>query len=146
MVLELFHESERQMDGVKYTLCRVANANKNSAEIRHTWIIGCILCYKLDGCGFDSRRGHRIFQLTYSFQPHYGPGATQPLTEMSTRNLPGSKGCLARKAYNPTAICELNVQKMWEPRHLTTLWASTVCYRDSFTFCTVYEITAWTEQ
>jgi hypothetical protein len=22
---------------------------------------------------------------------------------------------------------------MWEPRHLTTLWASTACYRDSFT-------------
>jgi hypothetical protein len=23
---------------------------------------------------------------------------------------------------------------MWEPRHLTTLFASTACYRDSFTF------------
>jgi hypothetical protein len=23
---------------------------------------------------------------------------------------------------------------MWEPRRLTTLWASTVCYRVSFTF------------
>jgi hypothetical protein len=23
---------------------------------------------------------------------------------------------------------------MWEPRHLTTLWAFTACYRDSFTF------------
>jgi hypothetical protein len=23
---------------------------------------------------------------------------------------------------------------MWEPRRLTTLWASTVCYRDSFAF------------
>jgi hypothetical protein len=23
---------------------------------------------------------------------------------------------------------------MWEPQHLTTLWASTACYRDSFTF------------
>jgi hypothetical protein len=22
---------------------------------------------------------------------------------------------------------------MWEPRRLTTLWASTACYRDSFT-------------
>jgi hypothetical protein len=22
---------------------------------------------------------------------------------------------------------------LWEPQHLTTLWASTVCYRDSFT-------------
>jgi hypothetical protein len=23
---------------------------------------------------------------------------------------------------------------MWEPRRLTTLWASTACYRDSFPF------------
>jgi hypothetical protein len=23
---------------------------------------------------------------------------------------------------------------MWEPRRLTTLWASTACYMDSFTF------------
>jgi hypothetical protein len=29
-----------------------------------------------------------------------------------------------------SVICE----KMWEPRRLTTLWASRACYRDSFTF------------
>jgi hypothetical protein len=39
-----------------------------------------------------------------------------------------------RKADNLTAICEPIVYKMWEPRRLTTLWASTACYRDSFTF------------
>jgi hypothetical protein len=33
-------------------------------------------------------------------------GSTQPLTEMSTRNLPGDKGRPARKADNLTAICE----------------------------------------
>jgi hypothetical protein len=33
-------------------------------------------------------------------------GSTQPLTEMSTRNVPGGKGRLARKADNFTAICE----------------------------------------
>jgi hypothetical protein len=33
-------------------------------------------------------------------------GSTQPLTEMSSRNLPGGKGRLARKAYNLTARCE----------------------------------------
>jgi hypothetical protein len=27
---------------------------------------------------------------------------------------------------------------MWEPRHLTTLWASTACYRDSFTFLLLF--------
>jgi hypothetical protein len=34
-------------------------------------------------------------------------GSTQPLTEMSTRNIPGGKGWLARKADNLTVICEL---------------------------------------
>jgi hypothetical protein len=33
-------------------------------------------------------------------------GPTQPLTEMSTRNLPRDKGRPARKADNLTAICE----------------------------------------
>jgi hypothetical protein len=61
-------------------------------------------------------------------------GSTQPLTEMSTRNLPGGKGRPARKADNLTAICEPIVWKMWEPRRLTTLWTFTACYRDSFTF------------
>jgi hypothetical protein len=32
--------------------------------------------------------------------------STQPLTEMSTRNLPGGKRQPARKADNLTAICE----------------------------------------
>jgi hypothetical protein len=32
-------------------------------------------------------------------------GSTQPLTEMSTRNLPGGKGRPARKTDNLTAIC-----------------------------------------
>jgi hypothetical protein len=33
-------------------------------------------------------------------------GSTQPLTEMSTKNLPGGNGRPARKADNLTAICE----------------------------------------
>jgi hypothetical protein len=33
-------------------------------------------------------------------------GSTQPLIEMSTRNLPGGKGRPARGADNLTAICE----------------------------------------
>jgi hypothetical protein len=59
-------------------------------------------------------------------------GSTKPLTEISTRHLPGGKGRPARKA-DLTTICEPIVQKMWEPRRLTTLWASTVCYKASFT-------------
>jgi hypothetical protein len=36
-------------------------------------------------------------------------GPTEPVKEMSTRNLPGGKGRPARKADNFTAICELIV-------------------------------------
>jgi hypothetical protein len=35
-------------------------------------------------------------------------GSIQPLTEMSTRNLPGGKKRSARRADNFTAICEPN--------------------------------------
>jgi hypothetical protein len=52
-------------------------------------------------------------------------GSTQHVTEMSTRNLPGGEGLPARKADNFTAICEPIFYKMWEPRLLTTTWAST---------------------
>jgi hypothetical protein len=61
-------------------------------------------------------------------------GSTQPLTEMSTVNFLGGKGQPARGADNLTAMCEPIVWKMWEPRRLTALWASTACYRDRFTF------------
>jgi hypothetical protein len=49
---------------------------------------------------------------------------TPPLTEMSTRDLPRGKGRPARKV-DLTAVCV----PMWEPRRLTTLWASMACYR-----------------
>jgi hypothetical protein len=35
-------------------------------------------------------------------------GSTQPLTEMSTRKIPGGKGRPVHKADNVTAICEPN--------------------------------------
>jgi hypothetical protein len=59
-------------------------------------------------------------------------GSSQPLTEMSIRNLPGGKKRPACKTNNLTALCVPIVYKMWEPRRLTILWASTACYRDSF--------------
>jgi hypothetical protein len=61
-------------------------------------------------------------------------GSAQPLIEMITRNLSGGKGRPARKADNLTANSESIVWKMWEPRRLTSLWAPTACYRNSFTF------------
>jgi hypothetical protein len=38
-------------------------------------------------------------------------GSTQPLTEMSTRDLPGGKKRPARRADNLVTICEPNVWK-----------------------------------
>jgi hypothetical protein len=51
---------------------------------------------------------------------------------MSTGNLLGSK------TDSLAAICVPVVWKMWEPRLLTNLWASTTCYSDSFTFSYFY--------
>jgi hypothetical protein len=48
------------------------------------------------------------------------PWGRLPLTEMSTRNLPGGKGRPASKADNLTAICESIVENMWEPRRSVT--------------------------
>jgi hypothetical protein len=61
-------------------------------------------------------------------------GSTQPLTEMSTRNLPGGKGRPARRTDNHTAICELNVCKLWKPQPLTTLRSTTACIGIALTF------------
>jgi hypothetical protein len=58
---------------------------------------------------------------------------TQPLTEISTRSFPGGKAPPARKADNFIAICEPIVWIMWDPQHLTLLWASTAFYGKSFT-------------
>jgi hypothetical protein len=52
-------------------------------------------------------------------------GSTLPLTEMSTRNIPGGKKRPARRPDNLAAICEANVKKMWEPQPPATLRAST---------------------
>jgi hypothetical protein len=43
-----------------------------------------------------------------------------------------------RKADNLTAIFEPIVQIMWNPQHLTTLYASTACYGDSFALLSKY--------
>jgi hypothetical protein len=59
--------------------------------------------------------------------------STQPLTEMGTRNLLRGKGCPAHKTDNLNTIYELIIYKIWELRHLATLWGSMAHYRDSFT-------------
>jgi hypothetical protein len=66
---------------------------------------------------------------------------------MSTRSrkitILGSRVRPVRKADNLTAMCEPFAYKLWEPRRLTSIRASTACYRDSFTiFC--HEVHAYT--
>jgi hypothetical protein len=66
---------------------------------------------------------------------------TQPLTEMSNFNKKlvitivflGDEVLPARKA-DVTAVTEESCLEMWDPRRLTTLWVSTSCYRESFTY------------
>jgi hypothetical protein len=61
-------------------------------------------------------------------------GLTQPLADVSTRNRLDSTGRPGLKADNFAVICESIFWKVWEPRRLTTLWASLAFYRKSFTF------------
>jgi hypothetical protein len=68
-------------------------------------------------------------------KPHYVPGVDSASSRNEYQEYPlRDKGRSACKADNLTAICEPIVKVMWEPQHLTTLWASTACYRDTFTF------------
>jgi hypothetical protein len=65
------------------------------------------LCHKPEGIEFDSRRTH----WTFFNEPNLSSrtmvlGSTQPLTEMSTRNLHEGKGRPGGKANNITAIYE----------------------------------------
>jgi hypothetical protein len=80
----------------------------------------------------------RMESLDFSFDLNPStivPGSTQPLTKMSTRNLPGgaNDGRLIRLTTSPSYVSRLS-RKMWEPLSLIILWDFTVCYRDSFIF------------
>jgi hypothetical protein len=50
-----------------------------------------------------------FFNLSYPSSRIMALGLTQPLTEISTKNFPGSKKRPARRADNLAAICEPNV-------------------------------------
>jgi hypothetical protein len=56
-------------------------------------------------------RSLEFFNLSNPCSRTMALGSTQPLTEMSARNLSGSKGRPARKTDNLTDICELIVYK-----------------------------------
>ena len=68
------------------------------------------LRYKLEGCGFDSQWCHWNFSLTSSSGCTMAPGLTQPLTEMSTRNIScGAKVASANgwQPYHPQVLTVL---------------------------------------
>jgi hypothetical protein len=50
-----------------------------------------------------------FFNLPNPSSRTMAPGSTEPLTEMSTRNLPGGKKRPARRAGNPAASYEPNI-------------------------------------
>jgi hypothetical protein len=64
------------------------------------------LCYKPGGWGFDSRWGHWIFQLAWSFQPHSCTGVDSASNRNEYQEFPGDKGRPVRKSDNLTTICE----------------------------------------
>jgi hypothetical protein len=102
---------------------------RNTEKQKLQWSL-CMMWRKKVSKGEIKTR--RLYEECYS---------TQLQTEMSTRNLPGGKGWLVRKAYNPAAICESIIWKMWEPWHFTTQWTTTACSRDSFTFLPLWRMT-----
>jgi hypothetical protein len=96
------------------------------------WLVEA-LCYNPEGCGFESQCGG-FFSVDLTLPAAlWHLGLTQPLTEMSTSNFPGAKrapGAWGWQTHRHMwADC---LEKMCDPRRLTTLWTFTACYRDSF--------------
>jgi hypothetical protein len=71
---------------------------------QHSWLRHYVTSRKVAGLFLDKVTG--FFNQPNPSSCIMALGSTQPITELSTRNLPGSKGWPARKADNPTAICE----------------------------------------
>jgi hypothetical protein len=123
--VNLGRRRSRRQDNIKIDLKRIR------CEGMH-WIFSWLMIWyttsrKVAGSNTDEVIGY--FNSSNPSSRTMAMGSTEPLTEMSIRNLPGVKGRSARKADNLTAICEPTVWKMWEPRRLKTIWAFTACYR-----------------
>jgi hypothetical protein len=94
-----------------------------------------------------ARRSRVRFPMRPIFQPHYGPGVDSASNRNEYQESSWGKGRPAHKADNLTTTCEPIVYKMWELRRLTTLWTTTVCYSNSFTFtrrpCVAQAVSRW---
>jgi hypothetical protein len=80
-----------------------------------------------------------FFSWPNSFSRSMALGSTQPLTEMSTRDLLGVK--CGRSIRLTTSLLFVS-QLSWKcvSLYVSLLWASAPCYRDNFTF---YHIIKW---
>jgi hypothetical protein len=67
------------------------------------------LYYKPEGRGLDSLPSVWIFQLTWSFQPHYGPEVDSASNRNEYQESSWGKGRPALKADNRTVIFESSV-------------------------------------
>jgi hypothetical protein len=98
----------------------------------------------VDGWGttLQTRRSRVRVPMRWSFsiylilQPHYGPwvdSASNRNEYPDSRNLPEGYWAAGEKCWQSYrhlwADC---LDKIWEPRRLTTLWAFTACCRDNF--------------
>jgi hypothetical protein len=121
----------RAARGIFETECELLETRHSCESLQLHYPLVKALCYKLEGRRFKSRKWW-IF-LIYLILPAvlWSRGSTQPLTEMSTRTLPGGKKRPAPKADTHLwAECV----KMWEPQPLTTLRASTACRGTAFPY------------
>jgi hypothetical protein len=72
-----------------------------------------------------------IILRIYSFQPHCGPGVDSASNRNEYQKTSwGEGGRRVRLTTSPHLWADC-LEKMWEPRRLAILWASTACYRDS---------------
>jgi hypothetical protein len=79
-----------------------------------------------------------IFFLIYlillvALDPEVYSASNRNEYQKQKNNVSWSRPQPMRRAGNLTAISEPIVKTMWDPQHLTTLYASTACYGDTFT-------------
>jgi hypothetical protein len=81
----------------------LVSAGPSACTIVVVWLLEA-LCYKPEGPGSIPDEVIGFFNWPNPSSCAMALGSTQPLTEMSTRNLPGGKGRPAHGANNLTAI------------------------------------------
>jgi hypothetical protein len=101
-----FPRQPRIVGGVVFYAARVVSKESRPSVLNRTYCFFLHFLFIVFHAGSLRPRlsfSQHLSSPTSTFSP------TLPLTEMSTRNLPGDKGRPARKADNLTAICEPTV-------------------------------------